>query len=395
MRMHRCLIMILLLMAATLPAHFAFSDDVPGNASPVLQPETLREGQAPAIGDDEQLRALLKPARELPGREVHIALILPLKSAQFRHAAESLRQGVAAAYEWSPNATKLPLKIYPVDDEKDAMLAAYEEALSMGARACIAGMTRDGATQLAAHARAVFPVLALNQPERETNLPEKFFSMSLSLDEEARQVARVAYSEGRRRAVVIASAQPLAKRVQAAFEQEWKRLHGELLEPAMYAAEQNALIKMKTTLLNAAPDMAFITGDVVMARNTRPFIPASLPAYGTSQIYPGRAERHAKIELQAVRFIDMPWMLEPDHPAVMVYPRPPATVGTEAERLYALGIDAYRVAELLRSGEKNLRLDGVTGNISLFNHHFFVRELTTAHFHNGEALAVAKTAAAR
>jgi uncharacterized protein len=395
MRMHRCLILILLLMSALLPAHFAFSDDVPGNASPVLQPDAPQQAPATVIDDDNQLRALLKPARDVLPRAPHIALILPLKSTQFRRAAESLRQGVTAAYEWSPNATKLPLKIYPVEDEKTAMLAAYEEALSGGARAFIAGMTRDGASQLLTRVHSVFPVLALNQPERGTNLPDNFFSMSLSLDEEARQVARVAYGEGRRRAVVITSTQPLAKRVQAAFEQEWKRLNGDLAEPAFYVAEQNALIKMRTALLGAAPDMAFISGDVIMARNVRPYIPPSLPAYGTSQIYPGRSERQAKIDLQAVRFIDMPWMLEPDHPAVMIYPRLPSATVLESERLYALGIDAYRVAELLRSGEKNIRLDGVTGNISLVANHFFVRELTAAHFHNGEAFAAVKSPAAR
>ena len=45
--------------------------------------------------------------------------------------------------------------------------------------------------------------------------------------------------------------------------------------------------------------------------------------------------------------MDMPWFVQPDHPAVMVYPAPDARMAVEQERLYALGIDAYRLCGLL------------------------------------------------
>ena len=55
--------------------------------------------------------------------------------------------------------------------------------------------------------------------------------------------------------------------------------------------------------------------------------------------------RGAGVDLADVRFVDMPWLLQPDHPAVMVYPRPDCARADDLERFYALGIDAFRVAQ--------------------------------------------------
>ena len=68
-------------------------------------------------------------------------------------------------------------------------------------------------------------------------------------------------------------------------------------------------------------------------------------------------------DLEGVRFVDMPWLLQPDHPAVMVYPPPARPMTLETARLYALGIDAYRVAQEWMKGETRFDIDGVTGRL--------------------------------
>jgi hypothetical protein len=76
--------------------------------------------------------------------------------------------------------------------------------------------------------------------------------------------------------------------------------------------------------------------------------------FGTSQLNignptsPGCGAAH---DLDGVRFVDMPWLLQPDHPAVMVYPQPAQPMPTELARLYAFGIDAYRIAQAWMNGE--------------------------------------------
>ena len=84
----------------------------------------------------------------------------------------------------------------------------------------------------------------------------------------------------------------------------------------------------------------------------------------------------------------MPWFLQADHAAVMTYTRSPSTLpaANDFERLYAFGIDAYRIAaDLVRTREiARAPLDGVTGRISLGAGQHFVRELTPAQYVDGQ-----------
>jgi outer membrane PBP1 activator LpoA protein len=66
-------------------------------------------------------------------------------------------------------------------------------------------------------------------------------------------------------------------------------------------------------------------------------------------------------DLEGIHFVDAPWLLEADHPAVMVHARPEQAMSAELNRLYALGIDAYRLAAEWRRRRERFELDGVTG----------------------------------
>jgi len=107
----------------------------------------------------------------------------------------------------------------------------------------------------------------------------------------------------------------------------------------------------------------FLALDHAEARAVRTYLGA-LPVYATSSIHAGDRGTLVAYDLADVTFVDMPWLLEPDHPAVMVYPRPEAG-SAEMQRLYALGIDAWRIAQMLLAGTRDLRLDGVTGGLAL------------------------------
>jgi outer membrane PBP1 activator LpoA protein len=87
----------------------------------------------------------------------------------------------------------------------------------------------------------------------------------------------------------------------------------------------------------------------------------------------------------------MPWLLQPDHPAVMAYRHASKTRNTEMERLYALGIDAFRLmTDLLhQQSAKNITFDGVTGNIRFAPPNLFTREPIAAQFDNGKVRLIA------
>jgi uncharacterized protein len=75
----------------------------------------------------------------------------------------------------------------------------------------------------------------------------------------------------------------------------------------------------------------------------------------------------------------------------MAYPRPVDTLSAEYERLYALGIDAWRVMLALLASDKEVRgtnikfapIDGVTGRITLDGNHFN-RNLTLLEMRDGK-----------
>jgi uncharacterized protein len=117
--------------------------------------------------------------------------------------------------------------------------------------------------------------------------------------------------------------------------------------------------------------MAFLALDARQAGGVRAALDP-LPLYASSQAYsPDAAIAGA---LAGVRLLDMPWLLQHDHAAVMVYPRP-AYDDPDLQRLYALGIDAWRIGQALLARHNDITLDGVTGKLTLGRDRHFTREL--------------------
>ena len=275
-----------------------------------------------------------------------------------------------------------------VPDEGAALLDACRQAQASGALLVIAALTRDGATALARSDCPRQPVLALNEPQNilPEDLPQNLFTVSLSIEHEARQVALMALDDGRRSAIVIGSSSPLARRVQDAFEREWQRGAGEIRHVA-FSGNPDDAAALRDRLEATRGDMVFLALDPADARAVRPYVPAVLPLYATSLSVNPRAEAIVNLDLQGLRYVEMPWFVQPDHPAVMVYAQPSTPMSVDQERLYAFGIDAYRLAlHMLRGDARRAPLDGVTGRIALETGNSFGRTLTPAEIDGGHVI---------
>ena len=345
----------------------------------------VRPLREPALGIDSR--------RVLPASDVrrHIALILPTTSPTLGTLAEAVRLGFVAAAE-AGGRDLPPITFTAVENEAAALLDACREAQRRGALLVVGGLTRDGATGLARSDCPRQPVLALNEPQGFSvrpgeigpgDLPANLFHVSLSLEHEARQVALKAVEDGWHSAIVITSPSPLARRVQEAFEREWTRAAGELRRVSFSGNPEDAPL-IRERLTNTRGDMVFLALDQREARAVRPYVTGALPVYATSMSVDPRADALVNVDLQGVRYLDMPWFVQPDHAAVMVYSAPKGTLGVEQERLFALGIDAFRLALLLLRPEPGtLALDGVTGRITLAPGNAFVRTLVPAEIDGG------------
>lgn len=326
---------------------------------------------------------LLAEEGEKTPAQKHIALLLPLHSAVFGRAAEAFRQGYTTAATFQPG---LPILAYPTGDRTEDILKAYRLAVQSGAALVVGPLTRDAVAALFDETLPV-PTLALNLPERHHALPQNLYIFSLHIESEARQVAHLAFSEGRRTALTVTAATALGKRVQGAFSEEWLKLGGTIVERLNFTPNQSSYPKLRAAIAKIEADMLFLAADAEKARIVRPYLDRTIPTYATSQVYDDNGQSRRNLDLNLIRFVEMPWLIQADHPAVVTYPRPAAPLSVEQERLYALGIDAYRISvQLLAPIPDAWPLDGVTGQIDLDGRQF-TRALTAAQFRQGEAVA--------
>lgn len=311
----------------------------------------------------------------------HIALLLPLKSPAFAKAADAVKQGFLAAAGREKNG--LAVRVYPCADESSEVAAIYQQALLAGAVAVAGPLTRSGVAALAANTELMTPTLALNTVEGERS--DQLYFFGLPAEAEARQSAQRATNAGLLSASIVSTNTPLSRRLAQAFSDEWQRAGGILRAEIVFTGDPSPLKELPEEPGNSV----FLAAELDKARLLRPYINAVLPVYSTSQVFSGNANTLVNYDLSDVRFVDMPWMLQPDHPAVMIYPRSATPLPPELDRLYALGIDSYRLLQVLFNHDyaNLLPLDGVTGKVTLYGH-MFQREATLAIMRQGQGVPV-------
>jgi outer membrane PBP1 activator LpoA protein len=314
----------------------------------------------------------------------HIALLLPVNSKVFARHAAAVRDGfrAAAGSEASP---VLPLREYVVSGDPAANIEGYRTAVAAGAQVVVGPLTRDAVTALAFGEPVPVPTLALSMPDEVGRMPGNLYVLGLQVETEARQVARLAWDGGRRNAAVLGGSGPVQRRMQAAFAAEFTRLGGAIAADLPFSPDPENLRAVSRGLNGA--DMVFLAMGHPEARIARPYLGA-VPLYATSGVHGGDLGPLAGHDLGGILFVDMPWLLEPDHPRIAAFPRPKAPVSAELDRLYALGIDAWRIARQLLEGVRDLRLDGVTGRLRLGMDGLIERELVAGRYTEGQVQAV-------
>lgn len=312
--------------------------------------------------------------------EPHIALILPLNSPTFAKAADAVQQGFLAAA--AQHEIALPVRVYAANDEKIEIKALYQQALKEGAVAVAGPLTRNGVAALAENTELSAPTLALNVTESKR--ADRLYFFGLPVEQEARQIAQMAAKAGLLHATIVRSNTALSKRLALAFGENWKKAGGTLRDEIVYAGD----IAPLRALTAKSGNMVFLAAETEQARLIRPYIAAQLPIYATSQVFAGNANNMVNYDLAEVRFVDMPWLVQPDHEQVQIYPRSAPPLPQDMERLYAFGIDAFRLLYALYRSELAVvvPLDGVTGTLYL-NDHLLEREAAPAVLRQGQGYA--------
>lgn len=325
----------------------------------------------------DRLMTAAAPAAEkaaTTGVSGKIALLLPLQSPVYGKAAQAVLAGFVAAH--GAAVEKPEVQIYNTGSAEETQ-EAYRKAVYEGAQWIVGPLTRDEVVAVAAGGISI-PTLALNQAEGVAQ-QDKLVMLALSAEQEARQVARAVRALGLQTAQVVVADTPLHNRVAAAFTAEWKSLDG-TISTQLNIPERSKLAELKAAAGGKPADMIFLAANAGQARQARPYLDAAIPTYGVSQIYDGEAKSLQNLDLVAVRFVDMPWLLEPENPeTASLHAAAAEFKSVDLQRLFALGVDAYRLLPRLQGKGGKVVLEGVTGKL-VYENNVLVRELPMAQF---------------
>ncbi|HEX8956848.1 MAG TPA: penicillin-binding protein activator [Burkholderiaceae bacterium] len=336
---------------------------------PVAQPQPVaKPGPKPAT-----------PGANLAAaKTVRLTLLLPLDSDSLGRAADAVRSGFLAAYDLESNG--LSLNIVSTTDVAEEIVSSYTNALA-DSDIVIGPLTRSAATAIAQSGAVRLPTISLTQSDADSDsstMPPQMLAMGLSVEDEAREVAGWIASNKVKKAYALYTSSAWQRRAAKAFAAKARSL-GLAVETVelgssygfLSALDVDRLKKELQAEKNLANYAVFAALDAGQTKQLREAIGNEPAIYGTAQInpvpLPDRATFERLPELNGVRLLDIPWQLQPDHAAVMIYPRAVVDAdqkrSADMERLYALGIDAFRVALLAARQQKQFEIDGVTGRL--------------------------------
>lgn len=372
----------------------------------------------PAISDVPAMLDALKEAAS--HRPSQVAILLPT-SGPLQNVGKTLQEGIMTAhYQQKQNSLSPTLRFY--DSGPDNILAVYQQAINDGADFVLGPLSKEKAATIAAQGTLPVTTLALNYIETD-QVPENFFQFGLAPEDEARQIARQGVREGSNQAGILYPKGDWGERVAQAFAEEWQNLHGtvtvsrayqegpdigETVEELLLVAQSEARGKEVSRFTNLDMDIEprrrqdmdflFLIANPNQGRQVKPALnfhfAKDLPVYSTSLIYSGESNPRRDQDLNGIRFVDMPWIIgdqSSDLHKVAAEQWPDGH--GRYERLYAMGIDAYRLQSrlYLLNTLPSSELPGATGRLQMRNQQV-VRRLDWAVFMRGEAKAMPQVA---
>ena len=324
-----------------------------------------------------------------------IGLLLPKSGQAFGRASAALKAGVEAGFRHK--SAGYAIDIYETDESPRQLTAAYEGMMRRGTSLVIGPLTRNGTAALAGFAEVPITTLALNQFEGDGSVPWNVLVFSIGVEQEAAEVADLAFQRMRKRAnagdrapkaVIITAANPIGRRAASVFHAQWLAQGGEADLPI--ELEESALYKFRGVARKEQGDLYFLSMPPHLARPVRMIIGRDKIVYGTSQISVGGPDARQKIrELDGVRLVEMPAIIQPESYGAFGYPPPPEDFSLEMQRLYALGIDALRVGRDMFDGASRIDIRGLTGQLRYDgNYPVIERRLVAAEYKDGAPMAI-------
>jgi uncharacterized protein len=352
---------------------------------------------AESLSSTEGAQKLVETAMIPRARVSKIALVLP-RSGPLAPAAKAVMDGIFAGYFHDASDARPEIRIYDSGSTIESADAALQQAVADGAEQILGPMQRDQVTHIFANATVAIPVLALNYADSGVLPPERSLQMALLPEEEAAAAASRMRAKGLATASVLAPDDEFGKRAAGAFEAKFVALGGQIAERSFYPAnstDQASAIRTALGVSESQNRISLIRGIIAMpvtAQATRRYDIDALflaarpaqartlipqlklydaddwPMLATSHIYAGSPSARIDADLNGVEFCDAPWIFgiaSAEVPSKSQVVNMPSAAGAGG-RLFAFGIDAYRISSHLEwlSDNPGDAISGATGTLS-------------------------------
>ena len=359
---------------------------------------------------------LLEESKRIYINPTRIALMLPF-SGRLEKVADAIQNGFLYAYYQDPEQVA-DLEIINASTDPAEFNLQYEQAIQNGADFVVGPISKDLIDNLQQREELQVPTLTLNYGNDEADAGHNLYQFGLRPEDEAEQIADYALAQNRNHALVLVPDTDWGYRLQRAFSKRFESLGGQVVGSTVYPAKNNDYSAAIKNLLNLTTsnhrksilqqviqeqvqfdarrrqdvDMIFIAANSRQARLIKPQLKfhhaQDLPVYATSHISSSTGSPDDDRDLNEILFVDIPWMLNnqsiPDYKQIsQLWP----DSSQRFSRLFAMGIDAYRMIPSLRrlmiNPEESLMHN--TGRLSVDKNGRVRRSLLMATYENGRA----------
>lgn len=307
-----------------------------------------------------------------------LAVLLP-ESGRFAVSAKVVRDGIVAARKADPQGDRPKLRFY--NSAAGSVTGLVQKAAADGARLVIGPLQKPAVNKLASSTALPSPVLALNRT-LATAKPSNLYQFSLAPEGEVAEVVDKAWGEGHRKALILYPRDKWGNRISRAFQRKWKTHGGTLVTTQAFnpLARNFSGTAKKLSKHATGTDFIFLVADSKSVRRIWPQIRdkigKDMRVYSTSHIYSGRVDPKRDKVLAGLNFVEIPWLVE------STQGDPVSSVGLNKKlpRLYAMGVDAYRLGSRLGrlSANSQTRIQGKTGILRIDSQGRIHRKLTLA-----------------
>ena len=362
---------------------------------------------------------LLKESKRIFIRPTKITLMLPF-SGRLARVSEAIQNGfMYAHYQYNEDAASLEI-VNASDDPAEFMLQ-YEQVIQNGAEFIVGPISKDLINILQTKDQLDVPTLALNYGDIIERTAQDLYQFGLGPEDEAEQIADYTIAGNKSSAITLVPDTEWGGRLQETFTNRFESLGGQVVGAATYPSRNNDYSETIKQLLNLTSstqrhkilqqvvgenlefiarrrqdvDMIFIAANARQARLIKPQLKfhhaQDVPVYATSHIASSTPNANDDRDLDEIRFVDIPWRLNQADSADFqqvkaLWPLNSGRFG----RLFALGIDAYRLIPSLRRlmVQPEESLDYHTGNLTVDSDGRVHRQLLFATYKKGLAKAL-------